>query len=80
MTGPDEGFPHMRNKDSGARTGLALAIPARCLFYPHFSTVCVEGGGLSDSSLTGTIQSPGIAKPTAPVLTARAPDREPRYP
>ena len=58
MTGPDEGFPHMRNKDSGARTGLAPAIPARCLFYPHFSTVCVEGGGLPDSSLTGPNQSP----------------------
>ena len=28
MTCPDEGFPHMRNKDSGARTGLAPAIPA----------------------------------------------------
>jgi hypothetical protein len=68
----------MRNKDSGARTGLALAIPARCLFYPHFSTVCVEGGGLPDSSLTGPIQSQHSysATPTAPVLTARAPRTE----
>jgi hypothetical protein len=64
MTCPDKGFPHMRNKDSGARTGLAPAIPTRCLFYPNFSTVCVEGGGLPNSSLTGPVQSPGRATPT----------------
>ena len=37
MTCPDEGFPHMRNKDSGARTGLALAIPVRSVLSPYFN-------------------------------------------
>jgi hypothetical protein len=38
--------------------------PVAWTFYPNFSTVCVEGGGLPNSSLTGPVQSPGRATPT----------------